>query len=135
MIHLTPEQHVFVTERHLATLSTLRADGTPHVVPVGFTWDPEQGVLRITTRDGSAKVRNIESRAGQEGGVRGAVCQVDGGRWMTLEGTMDVSRDPEEVEEAMRRYALRYRTLQPDPRRIVLRLAPDRLMGSEYMTR
>ena len=31
MIHLTPEQHVFVTERHLATLTTLRPDGTPHV--------------------------------------------------------------------------------------------------------
>src|SRR5690606_37891896 len=49
VIHLTPEQHVFVTERHLATLTTLRPDGTPHVVPVGFTWDPAAGVLRITT--------------------------------------------------------------------------------------
>ena len=61
MIHLSPEQHVFVTERHLATLSTVRADGSPHVVPVGFTWDPDQGLLRITTREGSRKVRNIEA--------------------------------------------------------------------------
>ena len=61
MVHLTPEQHVFVTERHLATLTTLRADGTPHVVPVGFTWDPDEGVLRITTRSTSAKVRNVET--------------------------------------------------------------------------
>ena len=29
----------FLTERHLATLTTLRRDGTPHVVPVGFTYD------------------------------------------------------------------------------------------------
>ena len=29
----------FLTERHLATLTTLRPDGTPHVVPVGFTYD------------------------------------------------------------------------------------------------
>ena len=30
----------FLHERHLATLTTLRSDGTAHVVPVGFTFDP-----------------------------------------------------------------------------------------------
>ena len=29
----------FLAERHLATLTTLRADGSPHVVPVGFSYD------------------------------------------------------------------------------------------------
>lgn len=135
MIHLTPEQHVFVTERHLATLTTLRADGSPHVVPVGFTWDPEEGVLRITTRDGSTKVRNVERGAGRTTGARVAVCQVEGGRWLTFEGTMVVSRDPDEIADAMRRYAVRFRHLEPDPRRIVLRLAVDRVLGSDYMTR
>jgi len=134
-MHLTPEQHVFVTERHLATLTTLRPDGTPHVVPVGYTWDPDQGVIRITTRHTSAKVRNIETRAARGEDVRGAVCQVDGGRWLTLEGTIAVVRDREEVLEAMRRYAVRYRTLTEDPRRVVLRLTVDRVMGSSYMTR
>lgn len=133
-MHLTPEQHVFVTERHLATLTTLRPDGTPHVVPVGFTWDPTQGVVRITTRHTSAKVRNIETRAAG-GPVRAAVCQVDGGRWLTLEGTIAVDRERAEVLEAMRRYAVRYRTLTEDPRRVVLRLTVDRIMGSAYMTR
>lgn len=132
MIHLTPEQHVFVTERHLATLTTLRADGTPHVVPVGFTWDPEQGVLRITTRDGSAKVRHVDRDAGAG---RVAVCQVDGGRWLTFEGTASVSRDPDEVLEAMRRYGTRYRTLEHDPARVVLRITPDKILGSSYMAR
>ncbi len=33
----------FLTERHLASLTTLRADGSPHVVPVGFTYDPRPG--------------------------------------------------------------------------------------------
>lgn len=134
-MHLTPEQHVFVTERHLATLTTLRPDGTPHVVPVGYTWDPDQGVIRITTRHTSAKVRNIETRTAQGQEVRAAVCQVDGGRWLTLEGTIAVVRDRGEVLEAMRRYAVRYRTLTEDPRRVVLRLTVDRIMGSSYMTR
>lgn len=131
MIHLTPEQHVFVTERHLATLTTLRADGTPHVVPVGFTWDPSGGLLRITTRDGSAKVRNIE--AGDP--ARVAVCQVSGGRWLTFEGRARVVREPGEIREAMRRYAVRYRELEVDPERIVIQVAVDRVLGSDYMTR
>ncbi|GGB96949.1 pyridoxamine 5'-phosphate oxidase family protein [Cellulomonas carbonis] len=135
MVSLTPEQHVFVTERHLATLTTLRPDGTPHVVPVGFTWDPDQGVLRITTRVTSAKVRNIEHHEAVGGTARAAVCQVEGGRWLTFEGSITVSRERDEVLEAMRRYARRYRELKEDPRRVVLRLTVDRVMGSTYMTR
>lgn len=135
MVHLTPEQHVFVTERHLATLTTLRADGTPHVVPVGFTWDADQGILRITTRSTSAKVRNVEAAAAAGRPARAAVCQVDGGRWLTFEGVVTVSRERAEVVEAMRRYAVRYRQLEEDPRRIVLRVAVDRVLGSDYMTR
>ncbi len=92
---------MFLTERHLATLTTLRPDGTPHVVPVAPTWDPDGGRLLITTRDGSAKVRNVESR----GPARVAVCQVDGGRWLTLEGIATVSRDPRVVADAERRHA------------------------------
>ncbi len=130
MIRLNPEQRVFVTERHLATLTTSRADGSPHVVPVGFTWDADLGLLRITTRDGSVKVRNIEA-AGEA--ARAAVCQLDGGRWLTFEGAISVVRDPEEVTEAMRRYERRYRALTPDPRRVVLRLVVDKVMGSDYM--
>ena len=34
---LPAEVTAFLTERHCATLTTLRPDGTPHVVPVGFT--------------------------------------------------------------------------------------------------
>ena len=135
MIHLTPEQRVFVTERHLATLTTLRTDGTPHVVPVAFTWDPESGTAVMTTREGSAKVHNIEAAGAQGGPARGALCQVDGGRWLTLEGELSVVRDPEVIADAERRYALRYRHLEPSPTRIVLRLAVDRVMGSAYMTR
>ena len=135
MIHLTPEQRVFVTERHLATLTTLRTDGTPHVVPVAFTWDAEHGTAVMTTREGSVKVRNIEALAAQGLAARGALCQVDGGRWLTLEGELTVRRDPEVVADAERRYAVRYRHLEPSPSRIVLRLAVDRVMGSAYMTR
>lgn len=134
-IHLTPEQQVFVTERHLATLTTLRADGSPHVVPVGFTWDPEAGVVRITTNDGSIKRKNAERLTADGTPPRAAVCQVDGGRWITLEGPITVSREPEEIAEAVRRYARRYREPSENPSRVVLVMTPDKVMSSGYMSR
>jgi len=135
VIHLTPEQHVFVTERHLATLSTLRADGSPHVVPVGFTWDPDAGVVRITTKVTAVKARNAQ-RLGPAGErPRAAVCQVDGGRWVTLEGTIELRTAADEVAEAVRRYARRYRQLEENPERAVLVLTVDKVMSSSYMAR
>ena len=133
MIHLTPEQRVFVTERHLATLTTLREDGSPHVVPVGFTWDPEAGVVRITTNDTSVKALNAERLTPDGSHPRAAVCQVEGGRWITLEGTVSVSRDPDEVAEAVRRYTRRYKEPRVNPRRVVLRIVADKVMSSSYM--
>ena len=38
----------FLTERHLATLTTLRTDGSPHVVPVGVTYDAASRTARVT---------------------------------------------------------------------------------------
>ena len=43
---ITPEMVQFLRERHLATLTTLRKDGSPHVVPVGFTYDEDKHVVR-----------------------------------------------------------------------------------------
>lgn len=134
MIRLNPEQLVFVTERHLATLTTLRADGTPHVVPVAYTWDTEQGVVRITTRRTSIKAANARRRTPDGAPPRAAVCQVDGGRWLTLEGRIEVVEDADEVADAVTRYARRYRQLEHDPQRVVLRLTVDRTMASAYMS-
>jgi PPOX class probable F420-dependent enzyme len=133
VIRLNPEQLVFVTERHLATLTTLRADGSPHVVPVAFTWDQEAGVLRITTNRASVKARNARLPGEGGGAPRAAVCQVEGGRWITLEGTIEVVEDADEVVDAVARYARRYRPLEPKAERVVLRLTPDKVMASTYM--
>ncbi|WP_069162562.1 PPOX class F420-dependent oxidoreductase [Nocardia altamirensis] len=117
----------FVTERHLATLTTLRADGTPHVVAVGFTWDPESRIARIITDGGSAKVRNV-----RRGGYA-AVSQVAGPRWLTLEGTATVLDQPEDVVEAERRYAGRYRVPRENPTRVVIAIAVQRVLSSRTL--
>ncbi|QYG91988.1 PPOX class F420-dependent oxidoreductase [Iamia sp. SCSIO 61187] len=115
----------FLAERHLATLTTLRPDGSPHVVAVGFTWDAAAGLVRIITFAPSKKARNLWAAPGS----RAAVSQVDGGRWLTLEGPATVTDDPERVAEAVRRYAERYR--QPGERddRVAIEIRVDRILG------
>jgi F420H(2)-dependent biliverdin reductase len=120
---LSPEFRAFWTERHLASLVTLRADGTPHVVPVGVTLDVDARLARVICRRGSVKARNAAAR-----GIA-AVSQVDGRRWSTLEGDATVSDDPDAVAEAERRYALRYRTPRPNPERVVIEIAVRRVLG------
>ena len=46
----------FWTERHLCTLTTLRADGSPHVVAVGATLDPEHGLARVISSTGAPAI-------------------------------------------------------------------------------
>ncbi|WP_369260835.1 pyridoxamine 5'-phosphate oxidase family protein [Streptomyces sp. R35] len=118
----------FWRERHLCTLTTLRPDGSPHVVPVGVTYDPEAGLARVITNKSSAKVGHVLA-AGADG-ARVAVCQVDGRRWATLEGRARVSVDRARVAEAERRYAERYgRVPAPNPARVVIEVELTSAMG------
>ncbi len=122
---LGPEVHAFLTERHLATLTTLRADGSPHVVPVGVTYDTASRTARVITSGSSAKARHV-----RDGQHRVAVCQVDGRRWLTLEGTAVVREDAESVADAVARYAVRYRQPRVNPARVVIEISVDRILGS-----
>jgi PPOX class probable F420-dependent enzyme len=118
----------FWRERHLCTLTTLRPDGTPHVVPVGVTYDPGARLARVITNGSSSKVRHVLA-AGPEGAPV-AVCQVDGRRWATLEGRAHVRTDPSRVAEAVRRYAERYERMPaPNPARVVIEIELTRALG------
>jgi PPOX class probable F420-dependent enzyme len=120
---VTDEMLAFLAERHLATLTTLRADGSPHVVPVGFSYDGGDGVVRIITFASSVKARNAAR------GTRAAVSQVDGARWATLEGVARMATDEPSVARAVAGYAARYR--QPGERadRVAIEIAVDKVMG------
>ncbi|MFJ9798092.1 pyridoxamine 5'-phosphate oxidase family protein [Streptomyces sp. NPDC101145] len=126
-----PSYVSFWRERHMCTLTTPRPDGSPHVVPVGVTYDPEggeKGIARVITNKNSRKVANILA-AGPDG-ARVAVCQVDVGRWATLEGRAVVRTEPDVVVDAVARYAERYgRTPTPNPDRVVIEIALTRAMG------
>jgi len=115
---LTESASAFLTERQLATLSTVRRDGSLHVVPVGFTFDQGTVTARVITSGGSVKAR-LASRAG----AIGALCSVDGARWITLSGPLRVDAQPDVVADAVRRYAQRYRQPRVNPERIVIVMA------------
>lgn len=121
--HLPKSTLEFLEERHLATLTTLRPDGSPHVVPVGFSYDPATKLVRIITFDGSTKVRNAAR------GGRAVVSQVDGGRWLSLEGTIEVTSDPERVAAAVAGYSARYREPGERTDRVALEIRVDRILG------
>jgi PPOX class probable F420-dependent enzyme len=122
---LNPEVAAFLAEYHLASLTTLRPDGSPHVVPVGFSYDQGAGLARVITWAASKKARNLAASPGS----RAALCQVDGGRWLSLEGSAVVTDDPARVAAAVAGYAARYR--QPGERedRVAIEIAVDRIVG------
>ncbi|MFJ7064000.1 pyridoxamine 5'-phosphate oxidase family protein [Streptomyces sp. NPDC101115] len=121
----------FWREYHMCTLTTPRPDGTPHVVAVGVTYDPEggeKGIARVITNKNSRKVANVLA-AGADG-ARVAVCQVDKGRWATLEGVARIRTEADAVADAVDRYAARYnRVPTPNPDRVVIEIALTRAMG------
>ena len=123
---LTPAMLEFLRERHLATLTTLRNDGSPHVVPVGFTYDEDKHVVRVITFAPSQKAKHADR------GGRAVVSQVDGGRWLTLEGEVRLAtreNDNDEVNEACVRYAQRYRQPKEREDRVAIVISVDRIMG------
>jgi F420H(2)-dependent biliverdin reductase len=127
---LTNDALAFLTERHLAMLTTLRADNTPHVVAVGFTFDPKTHIARVITTGGSQKAVNAE-----RGGVA-VLSQVDGARWLSLEGQASVNSQVDAVRDAELRYAQRYRTPRVNPRRVVIEVQIERVLGSsDLLTR
>jgi F420H(2)-dependent biliverdin reductase len=121
---LSPAALDFLAVRHLATLTTLRRDGSPHVTPVGFTWDAGSATARVITSRGSRKTRNAAA------GGPAVLCQVDGRWWLSLEGTTRVLEEPESVADAERRYAARYREPRPNPRRVVIAITVTSILGN-----
>lgn len=118
----------FWTERHLCTLTTLRADGRPHVVPVGVALDPEERCAWVITSGSSRKAAHLAA----PGPV--AACQVDRARWSTVEGTGVVVSDAASVARAVERYAARYRQPRENPARVAIRIEVDRFLSSARVT-
>jgi F420H(2)-dependent biliverdin reductase len=120
---LPNEVLAFLAERHLATLTTLGPGGRLHVVAVGFAFDPRDGLVRVITGAASQKAANARR------GGRAAVGQVDGARWLSLEGPVTLSEDPARVAAAVAAYTARYRPPGENPSRVAIEIAVERVLG------
>jgi PPOX class probable F420-dependent enzyme len=87
---MTPEAaDVFLRTTRIAKLATLKADGSPTIVPVWFEWDG--AVARVFTSPDSPKVGRIR----RDPRVALSVEEGVGAResWVTIEGTATVAQE------------------------------------------
>jgi PPOX class probable F420-dependent enzyme len=98
------EVEAFLAEPRIAKLATLRADGSPTIVPVWFEWDG--ATATVFTERASPKVKRIRADPRVALSVEEPVGVPE--RWVTLEGTASI----EEAGgiELARRLAPRYYT-------------------------
>jgi PPOX class probable F420-dependent enzyme len=98
-----PQLDAFLQEPRIGKLVTLRADGSPTVVPIWYEWDGETAAI-FTTR--GAKVRRIQAdprvalSVEEPAGVAEA--------WVTIEGTATIEESG--GIELARRLVQRYYT-------------------------
>lgn len=124
---LTAEALEFLAERHLGTLTSLRRDGSPHVAAIGFTYDPAEQLVRVITSGRNQKAANARR------GGRAVVAQVDGRRWLSLEGSVRLLTSASEVRRAEQFYAERYKNPRPNPARVVIEIRVDRVLGTAFL--
>ena len=116
----------FWRERHLCSVTTLRADGSPHVVPMGIVLDAEHGrawgITSGTLAEGRQPAPRHRPAGGGQPGRRPPLVDARGRRR---------GRDrPGSVAEAVRRYAERYRQPRENPARVALRIEVTRTLGN-----
>lgn len=132
--------HLSLLDDHSrGVLVTLKKDGRPQLSNVDFTYDPEKGVIRFSTTDGRAKVRNLR----RDPRVSLHVTTRDGGAYAVYEGTATLSataaaKDDEAVEELVDVYRAvqgehpdwdEYREVMVEDGRLVVRFAVDHSYG------
>jgi len=128
-----------IAERDLGVLATLKRDGRPQLSNVNYHFDPERGLVRVSTTADRAKARNLarDPRASLH------VSSEDGWSYAVAEGDAelsDVAADPGDatVEELISLYRdIRgehpdwddYRRAMVEDRRLVVRLHVRYLYG------
>jgi PPOX class probable F420-dependent enzyme len=131
------ERERYVAARDQGVLATVSPDGSPHLAPVLYRWDPEERVVRMSTRAGRVKATNVARDAH-------AALYVEGpDRWsfVVAEGSAEVSPVSTEPGDATGRELLamfpqpdaaekaEFLATQVAEHRVVIRLHVTRLYG------
>ena len=124
MTKLTEKDVELLKRPNLAIIGTIRADGTPHLTPTWVDTDGEH--VLVNTAEGRAKPRNLRRDP------RVSVSVVDHDDpywWLSITGTAELTHDgaEEHIHELSRRYRGRDYDKPKEPRRILVRITPDRI--------
>ena len=126
-------------EQQFAVLATTKKNGHPHVSTVVYAWDPDERIVRISTTDGRAKVKQLrrDPRAALH------ASSADHMSFAVAEGTAELSDVTEKPGDATGRELLAMTPGFDDPadelafleqmvkdRRLVIRLHVARLYGT-----
>jgi PPOX class probable F420-dependent enzyme len=136
---LDPRMLAFVAENRWGVLATVKRDGRPQLSNVGYAYDPESQVIRVSVTADRAKTRNLQA----DPRVTLHVSSQDFWTWVAVEGTAEltpVAADPHDatVEELITYYRGvsgehedwdGYRAAMVADRRLVVRFRPGHAYG------
>ncbi len=139
MSDLDPRMLEFVAGRKWGVLATVKRDGRPQLSDIGYAYDVDQQVVRVSVTADRAKTRNLE----RDPRVTLHVSSDDFWGWVAVEGTADltpVAADPSDatVEELVAYHRGvngehpdwdDYRAAMVRDRRLVVRFRPEHVYG------
>lgn len=135
------DPHALLAQSNLGVLATIKSDGRPQLSPVQPSYDPSDGVIRVSTTARTAKIANLrrDARATLE------VTSPDGRAWATAEGTATLigpGTDPQgpEVQALVDYYRAaagehpnwdEYREVMVSDRRVLITMTVDNVYGTK----
>jgi PPOX class probable F420-dependent enzyme len=132
MATLTEQQREFLTNPFVGTVTTLRADGSPHSTIV-WVDDEENGEISFNTAFGRLKPHNLERDP------RVALLVLDPNdayRWVALDGLAELTTDgaDAQIDRLAKKYLGKdeYPFRKPDEQRVTVRITPRRIDSSGF---
>ena len=134
-----PRMLQFLAANRWGVLATVKRDGRPQLSNVGYAYDPETRLFRVSVTDDRAKTRNLRA----DPRVTLHVASTDSWTWVAVEGTAEltpVAADPHDatVEDLITYYRAisgehenwdEYRAAMVADRRLVVRFRPEHAYG------
>jgi PPOX class probable F420-dependent enzyme len=134
-----PRLLAFVAENKWGVLAAIKKDGRPHLSNVGYAYDPDQQLFRVSVTAGRVKTRLLDA----DPRVTLHVASKDFWTWVAVEGTAEltpVAADPHDatVDELVTYYRGvngehpdwdEYRSAMVADRRLVVRFSPEHVYG------
>ncbi len=100
MAELTPSARAFLSEIRFASLATINKDGLPQQTAMWYDLDGD--TILMNTAAGRVKHRNLLRDP------RASVCVVDGYRWVTITGHVELDDNQTVAQADIKRLAIRY---------------------------